>query len=60
MCRPAGPRSLDELPRTRSGDDDEGSDEDDGGARSVLGAHVEHPAHACDAARIEVQRLVEH
>ena len=43
MCRPAGPRSLYELPRTRSGDDDEGSDEDDGegvGLRALMEAEV--------------------
>ena len=42
MCRPAGPRSLYELPRTRSGDD-EGSDEDDGegvGLRALMEAEV--------------------
>ena len=42
-CRPAGPRSLYELPRTRSGDDDEGSDEDDGegvGLRALMEAEV--------------------
>ena len=43
-CRPAGPRSLYELPRTRSGDD-EGSDEDedDGegvGLRALMEAEV--------------------
>ena len=27
--------------------------------RGTRGAHVEHPAHGCDAGRVEVQRLVE-
>ena len=29
------------------------------GGRARGGAHVEHPAHACDAGRVEAQWLIE-
>ena len=30
------------------------------GGQGTCGAHVKHEAHACDAGRVEAQRLVEH